>query len=47
MSSQLTLLHTMSPKEYQEIRLQLENGSGQESPGFKCFLKLQDLFGKA
>ena len=39
MSSQLSLLHTMSPKEYQEIRLQLGNGSGQESPGFKMILK--------
>lgn len=33
-------LHTMSPKEYQAIRLQLGNGSGQESPGFRTFLKL-------
>ena len=30
----------MSPKEYQEVRLQLGNGSGQESPGFKLLLRL-------
>lgn len=38
MTQQLTLLETMSPKEYQEIRLQLGNGSGQESPGFKALM---------
>jgi tryptophan 2,3-dioxygenase len=38
MIQQLALLETMSPKEYQEIRLQLGNGSGQESPGFKALL---------
>ena len=38
--SQLQLLETMSPKEYQEIRLQLGNGSGQESPGFRTLLKM-------
>ncbi|MGB9404061.1 MAG: hypothetical protein WCA98_11000, partial [Candidatus Acidiferrales bacterium] len=37
---QLDLLETMSPKEYQEIRLQLGNGSGQESPGFRTILKM-------
>ena len=37
---QLALLETMSPKEYQEIRLQLGNGSGQESPGFRTLLKM-------
>ena len=37
---QLELLETMSPKEYQEIRLQLGNGSGQESPGFRTLLKM-------
>src|ERR1700719_4046591 len=37
---QLALLETMSPKEYQEIRLQLGNGSGQESPGFRVLLKM-------
>jgi tryptophan 2,3-dioxygenase len=40
MIDQLALLETMSPKEYQEIRLQLGNGSGQESPGFRCLLKM-------
>ncbi len=40
MTDQLPLLETMSPKEYQEIRLQLGNGSGQESPGFKTLLKM-------
>jgi tryptophan 2,3-dioxygenase len=40
MIHQVDLLETMSPKEYQEIRLQLGNGSGQESPGFKTILKM-------
>jgi tryptophan 2,3-dioxygenase len=40
MISQLELLETMSPKEYQEIRVQLGNGSGQESPGFRTILKM-------
>ena len=40
MTDQLVLLETMSPKEYQEIRLQLGNGSGQESPGFQSLLKM-------
>ncbi|MGD8325885.1 MAG: tryptophan 2,3-dioxygenase family protein [Sphingomonadales bacterium] len=40
MTEQLGLLETMSPKEYQEIRLQLGNGSGQESPGFRTILKM-------
>ena len=40
MSSQLALLETMSPKDYQEIRLLLGNGSGQESPGFRVLLKM-------
>ena len=40
MIDQLALLETMSPKEYQEIRLQLGNGSGQESPGFRVLLKM-------
>ena len=40
MTDQLVLLETMSPKEYQEIRLQLGNGSGQESPGFQTILKM-------
>lgn len=40
MTEQLGLLETMSPKEYQEIRLQLGNGAGQESPGFRMLLKI-------
>jgi tryptophan 2,3-dioxygenase len=40
MTDQLDLLETMSPKEYQQIRLQLGNGSGQESPGFRVLLKI-------
>jgi tryptophan 2,3-dioxygenase len=40
MISQLALLETMSPREYQEIRLQLGNGSGQESPGFRTIMKM-------
>lgn len=40
MSTQLNLLETMSPKDYQEIRLLLGNGSGQESPGFRVLLKM-------
>ena len=38
--SQLAVLETMSPREYQAIRLQLGNGSGQESPGFRTLLKM-------
>ena len=40
MIEQMALLETMSPKEYQEIRLQLGNGSGQESPGFRTILRM-------
>jgi tryptophan 2,3-dioxygenase len=40
MCEQMDLLETMSPKEYQEIRLQLGNGSGQESPGFRILVKI-------
>jgi tryptophan 2,3-dioxygenase len=40
MIDQLDVLETMSPKEYQQIRLQLGNGSGQESPGFKLLLRM-------
>ncbi|MFQ5724519.1 MAG: tryptophan 2,3-dioxygenase family protein [Terriglobia bacterium] len=36
----LGLLETMSPKEYQEIRVNLGSGSGQESPGFRTLLKM-------
>jgi tryptophan 2,3-dioxygenase len=45
MTEQLGLLETMSPKEYQQIRLQLGNGSGQESPGFRVLLHMpQELW---
>jgi tryptophan 2,3-dioxygenase len=40
MIQQIPLLEIMSPKEYQEIRLRLGNGSGQESPGFRVLLKM-------
>ena len=40
MTEQLQLLETMSPKEYQQIRLHLGNGSGQESPGFRVLLQM-------
>jgi tryptophan 2,3-dioxygenase len=40
MIQQLSLLETMSPKEYQEIRIHLGNGSGQESPGFRTIMKM-------
>lgn len=40
MIEQLALLETMSPKEYQEIRVGLGSGSGQESPGFRTLLKM-------
>lgn len=40
MTDQLRLLETMSPKDYQSIRLQLGNGSGQESPGFRVLLRM-------
>jgi tryptophan 2,3-dioxygenase len=40
MIHQLDLLETMSPKEYQQIRLQLGNGSGQESPGFRVIVQM-------
>lgn len=45
MTNQLTLLETMSPKDYQEIRILLGNGSGQESPGFRVMQKMpEDLW---
>ncbi len=47
MVQQLDVLETMSPKEYQEIRLQLGNGSGQESPGFRTLLKMPPDLWKA
>ena len=42
MTLQLGVLETMSPKEYQQIRLQLGNGSGQESPGFRTLKKMPE-----
>ena len=45
MITQLALLETMSPRDYQEVRLLLGNGSGQESPGFRVLLKMpEDLW---
>jgi len=43
MNEQLALLETMSPKEYQQIRLALGNGSGQESPGFRVLVRMGPL----
>ncbi|PHS26899.1 MAG: tryptophan 2,3-dioxygenase [Robiginitomaculum sp.] len=43
MNLQLALLETMSPKEYQQIRLALGNGSGQESPGFRVLIRMGPL----
>jgi tryptophan 2,3-dioxygenase len=37
---QISLLETMSPSDYQKIRLKLGNGSGQESPGFQIMFDL-------
>lgn len=42
MTQQLSVVETMSPKAYQEIRLNLGNGSGQESPGFRTLLKMPE-----
>jgi tryptophan 2,3-dioxygenase len=39
MTTQLDLLETMAPYDYQAIRLELGNGSGQESPGFKILIR--------
>ena len=47
MLQQLELLETMSPKEYQEIRVTLGNGSGQESPGFRTLLKMHQPIWKS
>ena len=43
MTEQLGLLETMSPKEYQQIRVRLGNGSGQESPGFRILVHMPAL----
>ena len=40
MIDQLALLETMSPKDYHAIRLELGQGSGQESPGFRVLLQM-------
>ena len=40
MTQQIALLEIMSPREYQDIRKRLGNGSGQESPGFRVLLKM-------
>ena len=34
------ILDTMSPKEYQEIRVKLGGGSGRESPGFRTLTEM-------
>jgi len=47
MISQLDVLETMSPKDYQSIREQLGNGSGKESPGFRALSKLPELLWKS
>ncbi len=43
MIEQLSVLETMSPKDYQLIRLGLGSGSGIESPGFRATLKIAQL----
>lgn len=40
MISTLSILETMSPKRYQEIRVNLGNGSGRESPGFRQLVSI-------
>ena len=37
---QLSLLDTMSPRDYMTIRTALGRGSGQESPGFKAICNM-------
>lgn len=39
-------LETMSPKEYLTIRLNLGNGSGRTSPGFKILIKMPESLWK-
>lgn len=43
MTNQLTLLETMSPRDYQAIRLMLGSDSWQESPGFMVLAQLPTL----
>lgn len=38
LSRELGILETMSPRNYQQIRMGLGNGSGSESPGFRYIL---------
>jgi tryptophan 2,3-dioxygenase len=40
MIDMFSLLDTMSPKEYQEIRVHLGNGSGRDSPGFRVLTQM-------
>jgi tryptophan 2,3-dioxygenase len=40
MIDSLAVLETMSPRDYQEIRRHLGNGSGQESPGFRSLAQI-------
>jgi tryptophan 2,3-dioxygenase len=40
LTAHFEVLATMSPKEYQEIRAKLGNGSGQESPGFRTLCRM-------
>src|SRR5260370_29809386 len=40
MIQHIALLEIMSPKEYQQIRLPLGNGSGQAGPGFRVLLRM-------
>lgn len=42
MTDTFGMLETMSPSEYQAIRTQLGNGSGQESPGFRTLLTMYE-----
>jgi len=42
MTDTMSVLETMSPSEYQAIRTQLGNGSGQESPGFRTLLQMYE-----
>ncbi|NUN12220.1 MAG: tryptophan 2,3-dioxygenase [Myxococcales bacterium] len=45
MVNNLALLDTMSPLEYQKIRMGLGNGSGMESPGFNWILNYSPALG--
>ena len=40
LTDSLAVLESMSPKDYQEIRARLGNGSGQESPGHRALLRM-------